>query len=691
MKNKILSVVLMLLFSIPAFGQLDRSVRPKPGPAPVIKLGHYDTFKLDNGLTVIVVENHKLPVVSFSLRLKYDPILEGNSAGYVNLAGQLLGTATKNRTKDQINEQVDFIGATLLPSATGIYASSLTKHTDKLLDIMSDVLLNPVFKQTELDRLKKQTESALKAAKDNPNAIARNVMNALVYGKKYPYGEMTTEKSVKSITLNESRNFYNTYFHPNIAYLAIVGDITKDKAQNLAEKYFGQWKKKDVPVHKYKTPEEPLIRKVAFVNRESSVQSVINIAYPIKLALGTQDAITGTVVNKILGGGATGRLFQNLREDKAYTYGAYSSISADEFVGKFDASSEVRNAVTDSAITQLLYEMERIGKDKVTTAELNAAKNFLTGQFGRSLERPQTLARYALNIEMYKFPKDYYRNYLKNLSTVTVNDVQKFAKKYVKPNNSYVIVVGNAGAVAKKLKKFSADKTVNYYDVNAEKYNPSAKKIPAGITAMSVLNSYIKAIGGEKKLLAVKDRKTVMKGKIQRFDFTLTIIQKAPNKYHSLMDAGVMKQTQVFDGTKGNTSAGGQSRAMTPKQIQNMKISAMLFSVFAYKKDDVKKKLTGMEKINGKDTYKLALTFPSGKKVTQYYNVDNGLRVKEMTSLKTPRGSFLQTTEYSNYKEVDGIKYPFKISQQMGPQNITMTVTSVEVNKGVKDSIFKVK
>ena len=269
--------------------------------------------------------------------------------------------------------------------------------------------------------------------------------------------------------------------------------------------------------------------------------------------------------------------------------------------------------------------------------------------------------------------------------------VQKFAKEYVRPNNSYVIVVGNAGDVAKKLKKFSIDGTVNYYDVNAEKYNPSARKIPAGVTAMSVLNNYIKAIGGEKKLLAVKDRKTVMKGKIQKFDFTLTIIQKAPDKYHSFMDAGVMKQTQVFNGKKGSTSAMGQSRAMTPKQIQNMKISSMLFSVFAYKKNDVKKKLTGMEKVNGKDTYKLTLTFPSGKKVTQYYNVDDGLRVKEVSSLKTPRGSFSQTTEFGNYKKVDGIKYPFKISQQMGPQNITMTVTSVEVNKGVKDSIFKVK
>ena len=691
MKNKILSVALMLLFSIPAFGQLDRSIRPQPGPAPIIKLGHYDKFKLDNGLTVIVVENHRFPVVSFSLRLKYDPILEGNKAGYVNIAGGLLGTATKNRTKDQINEQVDFIGATLFPSASGIYATSLTKHTDKLLDIVSDVLLNPVFKQSELDRLKKRIESSLKASKDNPSAIARNVMNALVYGKKYPYGEITTEKSVKSVTLNECKKFYDTYFHPNIAYLAIVGDITKDKAKNLAEEYFGKWKKQNVTEHKYKTPSKPLTRKIAIVDRESSVQSVINIAYPIKLSIGTQDAITGSVTNKILGGGATGRLFQNLREDKGYTYGAYSRISADQFIGDFDAFCEARNAVTDSAITQLLYEMERISKDKVTNAEITAAKNYLTGQFGRSLENPQTLARYALNIEMYNFPKDYYKNYLKNLNAVTVDDVHKFTKEYIKPNNSYVIVVGNAGEVAKKLKKFSPDGTVNYYDVNAEKYNPSAQKIPAGVTAMSVLNNYIKAIGGEKKLLTVKDRKTVMKGKIQNFAFTLTVIQKAPDKYHSFMDAGVMKQTQVFDGKKGSISAMGRSKVMTPKQIKNMRITAMLFSVFAYKKDDVKKKLTGMEKINGKDTYKVALTFPSGKNITQYYNVSDGLRVKEVSNLKTLRGNFTQTTEYSNYKKVDGIKYPFTISQQMGPQNITMTVASVEVNKGVNDSIFKVK
>ena len=345
MKNKIFYVVMMMMFSFPLFGQLDRSIRPQPGPAPIIKLGHYDKFQLPNGLTVIVVENHKLPVVSFSLKLKYDPVFEGDNMGYVDLAGQLLGTATKNRTKDQINEQVDFIGATLIPSATGIYASSLTKHTDKLLDIMSDVLLNPIFKQGELDRLKKRTESSLKAAEDSPTSIAKNVMDALVYGKKHPYGEITTENSVKSVTLEKCKNFYETYFHPNIAYLAIVGDITKNKAKNLAEKYFGSWKKKEVPTHKYKTPRKPLFRKVALVDRENSVQSVINVTYPINLGLGTQDAITGSVVNKILGGGATGRLFENLRENKAYTYGAYSRISADKIIDR--KSTRLNSSHTD--------------------------------------------------------------------------------------------------------------------------------------------------------------------------------------------------------------------------------------------------------------------------------------------------------------------------------------------------------
>jgi predicted Zn-dependent peptidase len=192
MKNKILSILLLILFASAAFAQVDRSKQPKAGPAPEIKIGDIESFQLDNGLKVFVVENHKLPRVTFRLLIDRDPILEGDSAGYVEMAGELLRTGTKNRTKDQIDEEVDFIGASLYTSSTSVIASSLVKHMDKLLDIMSDVVLNPEFKQEELDKLKKQRLSALASEKDNPGAIARKIRKALFYGTNHPYGEIVT-------------------------------------------------------------------------------------------------------------------------------------------------------------------------------------------------------------------------------------------------------------------------------------------------------------------------------------------------------------------------------------------------------------------------------------------------------------------------------------------------------------------
>ncbi|NOX17550.1 MAG: insulinase family protein, partial [Chlorobi bacterium] len=661
MNKKILVLLVSLFLTLQIMGQVDRSKQPEAGPAPKIELGKYDTFQLDNGLKVIVVENHKLPRVAFSLQLDYDPILEGEHTGYVSLAGELLGRGTKNRTKDQIDEEVDFIGGTLHTSATGIYAASLKKHMPKLLEIMSDVLLNPTFNADELEKLKKQSISAIKSSKDSPSAIASNVQKVLDYGKDHPYGEIETEESVTSVTPEMCKDFYTTYYRPNVAYLAIVGDITLDEAKDLADKYFSDWEKAEVPAHEYKTPKAPLIRKAALVDRAASVQSVIRITYPVVLKKGSPDAIKARVMNQVLGGGASGRLFQNLREDKAFTYGAYSSLSSDELVGSFTASCEARNAVTDSAITEFLAEMKKIRKEPVGEDELNSVKHFLTGEFGRSLENPQTVARFALNIEKYNLPKDYYENYLTNLNAVTVEDVKAMAKKYVKPNNAYVLVVGNGSEVADKLKKFTVSGKIIYLDEFGNKYDPSAKALPEGVTAQTVFDNYIKAIGGKDKLLTVNDRETVMKGNIQGMELTVTVSQKKGNKFHFVLDAGVFKQTQVFDGEKGKSSANGKGKAMTEDEVKDMKVDSELFDELYFDKHDVKAELTGMEKVNGKEAYKVLLTYPSGKKKTRYYDVDSGLFVKEVSAVTSPQGSFTQTTEFKDYKDVDGIKFPFKI------------------------------
>ena len=422
MKKLILSLM-VLIFSLPLYAQVDRSKPPKPGPPPEITPGKYEQFELQNGLKVFVVENHKLPRVSFSLQIDRDPILEGDTAGYVSAAGELLRTGTTTVSKDQLDQAIDFIGATLSTSSTGVYAMCLTSHIDTLLQIMSDIVLHPNFKQEELDKIVTRMKSDLASQKDDPDAIAETVKGVVDFGKNHPYGEPETEATVENITLKKCLDYYNTFFVPNISYLAVVGDINEQQAKDYVTRFFGGWQRKEVPKFSYNLPQPPAKNIVALVDRPNAVQSVINITYPVQLQPSDNEVIPASIMNTILGGG-TFRLFENLREKHSYTYGAYSGLTKDEYIGSFLAFANVRNEVTDSAITQILYEMKRIKNEAVPDSELQTIKNYITGNFAISLENPQTLASFAINIDKYKLPKNYYADYLKNVAKVTPAEVQ---------------------------------------------------------------------------------------------------------------------------------------------------------------------------------------------------------------------------------------------------------------------------
>lgn len=686
MKNKVLVLMLVLFAASLSLAQLDRSKLPQAGPAPEVKIGSAESFVLANGLKVYVVENHKLPSITFSLVVDRDPIVEGKNAGYISAAGELLRTGTKNRTKDKLDEEIDFLGATLSTSATSVYASGLSKHADKILAIVSDIILNPLFKQEELEKVRKQTLSGLAFQKDDPDAIANRVGSAIMFGKEHPYGEMDTEESVKSITLDMCNKYVEAYFRPNVSYLAIVGDITKAKAKSLVEKYLSKWVKKDVPKNTFQNPKAPVVNKVALIDRASSVQSVISVCYPVELPIGSDDAMKTKVANLILGGSATGRLFMNLREAKAYTYGAYSSLNPDKLIGKFSASTKVRNTVTDSAITEIMNEMKKIRNEKVSETELQNAKNLLSGGFIRSLEQPATVANFAINIARYNLPKDYYKNYLKNLSAVTVDDVQNIAKKYIKPNNAYIVVVGSSEEVAKNISKFSVSSKVDYYDIYGEKYDPNLKKVPEGLTVEQVLNKYVEAIGGKENILKVKDKTTKMSGAMQGMNITMTQSFKAPNKMYQLLDFGIGQQTTVFDGEKGKVIQMGQEQQLPSAQVEEMKLGS-LYLMLEYVEKGIKTELSGMETINNKDTYRVTLTFPSGKKATNYYDVTTGLLVRQSEE----KGSGVQSVDFDDYRDVQGVKYPYKLSVGTPNGPLDLTVTSIEINTGLADSLFEVK
>ncbi|MDF1611630.1 insulinase family protein [Stygiobacter electus] len=689
--KKFLSLVLILFITIASFAQIDRSKKPAAGPAPEIKLGNYESFTLKNGLKVFVVENKKVPRVSFNLFFDIDPIVEGKHAGYVEATGELLRTGTKTRSKDKLDEEIDFLGATLNTSSNNIFASALKKQAPKLLEIMSDIVLNSDFKQEELDKIIKKTLSNLAAQKDEPNAISQRVRDVLNYGKDHPYGEPTTEETVKSINLDLCNNYYKTYLKPNIAYLSIVGDINKKEAQKLVEKYFGNWKAGDVPKTEFQNPKAPLINKVALVDRANAVQSVISVSYPIEFNLASEDYIKASVMNTILGGSFTSRINKNLRETKGFTYGAGSNLRADKFIGVWMASAPVRNIVTDSALTEIFNEMKRIRNEKVSDEELQINKNYMIGNFVRSLENPQTIANFAINIERYKLPKDFYKNYLKNLNDVTADDVLSVAKKYIKPNNANVLIVGKAEEVAKNLTKFSMNGKIDYYDIYGEKYDPNVKKAPEGLTAEQVIDKYIQVMGGKDKLSQMKDETMKLTGSMQGMNLVVTITRKAPNKLFQLIDFGVGQQKTVFDGTRGKVSAMGQEQELSGSQLEEMKVQAALNAFLDYASQGIKLELAGMEPINKKDAYKINLIYPSGKKNSQYYDAATGFLIRTNSTVDSPQGSLSITIDYDDYKELNGYMVAHKMIQGTPMGSIELTLSSYEVNKNVSDDLFKVE
>lgn len=691
MKKLSLIILFLNMLLATTFSQVDRSKQPVPGPAPEIKIGEYESFQLGNGLKVFVIENDKLPRVAFRLIFDRDPILEKDQAGYISIAAQLLRTGTKSRTKAQIDEEIDFIGASLSTSGGSISGSSLTKHSEKLLEIMSDIIKNAEFREDEFEKIKKQTLSNLALQKDDPNAIAANVRRVLVYGKEHPYGENTTESTVEAITLEQCKNFYDTYYSPSIGYLAVVGDISTDRAKELITEYLDDWQTKDVPEFEYKTPRAPLIRKVALVDRDNSVQSVVNVTYPINLKIGSEDVIKVSVLNTLLGGSFSSRLNQNLREKNAYTYGARSSMSSDELVGNFTARTEVRNSVTDSTVNEILEEMKRLRNEKVDQEDLERVKNYITGSFARSLESPQTVANFALNIARYNLPKDYYKNYLKRLNAVTVDDVQQIAKKYIKPNNVYVLVVGKADEVADNLKRFSVSGKLDYYDMYGNEYDPSEKAIPEGVTAETVIQKYIDAIGGKENMEKVTDKTSILKGEVQGMQITVEIYQKAPNKYYQKFDMGAMKQESKFDGTKGKQIAMGREVPIEGDQLETMKVQSMMNFHLHINDLGLKPELVGLEQVDGKDAYKIEYLLGNGETMTSYYDAETGLQIKQANVIKTPQGSMNTTIIFEDYKEVNGVKYPHKLTQSFGPQSITLTVDKMELNSGLDDSMFTVE
>ena len=679
---------------------LNRSIKPKPGPAPEIQLGKTDNFTLPNGMKVFVVENHKLPVVTCSIQFDVKPELEGDMAGYQDMMSELLLAGTKTRSKDKLNGEIDFLGARINATSNSLSGYGLKKYMDKIFDLMGDVAMNAVISDEELENAKKKTLSGMETEKNDPDAMVRNVSAAVNFGSNHPYGEVATVETVKKITAERCRKYYETYFRPNVAYMAVVGDITLDEVKPLIEKCFGKWEKRDVPVTNYTVPAvaSTHLTKVAFAPRTAAVQSVVSVTYPIDLKPGTDDVIKARVANTVLGGGSQGRLFLDLREKHAWTYGAYSSIKDDELCGSFSATVKCRNVVSDSSVGAILDEMNLMQTEKVQDTALQNSINYLSGSFSIGLEDPSKVAQFAINIEKYHMPKDYYQNYLKNLSMVTADDVVAMAKKYIHADRANIVVAGSKDEVAAKLAKFSADGKIDYYDYTGKQYTPSeTKAVPAGLTADAVYKKYIAAMGGENAYNSIKDLKIVSAGSVQGMNISIVEMKKAPNKWKQYIEANMngskmIVQKQAYNGTKAYQEQMGKKADITGDDLEQVVESADFASDIHPEKYGIVRTLKGMEAIDGADAYVVEAVNKAGKKSTEYYNAATGLLVRRIQTMKNEQGSITQISDYRDYREVPGTggyKVPYDVSENDGGNTVNAKVESVEANKGIADSEFE--
>ncbi|MBT8295976.1 MAG: insulinase family protein, partial [Gramella sp.] len=500
MKFNILTLFIACFLTTASFAQVDRSKQPEPGPAPKINLGQPDEFTLSNGLKVLVVENHKLPRVSASLIIDNVPHAEAKPAT-AGLVSSLMGTGTENMSKDEFNEEVDFLGANINFGSESAYASSLSKFFPRIMELMAEGALRPKFTQEEFESEKTKQIEGLKANEKNVGAIASRVSAALAYGKNHPYGEFATVENTEKVTLQDVEKFYNNYFKPANAYLVVIGDVKTSEVKKLAEKNFGSWAKGAPTTKELPKVTNASETQINLIDMPNAVQSELRLQNTIDLKMSDDDYFPVLVANQILGGSFGSYLNMNLREDKGYTYGARTSTGADKYASRFVASASVRNEVTDSAIVESLKEINRIKTELVEAETIENAKSKFAGDFVLRLESPSTLANYALNIKTNDLSDDFYENYLKRINEVTAEDIKRVANKYYQIDNMRIVVAGKASEIAENLEKVEFNgKTipVKYYNKLGEEIEkPVAKEIDPSVTAETVFSKYIDAIGGK--------------------------------------------------------------------------------------------------------------------------------------------------------------------------------------------------
>jgi predicted Zn-dependent peptidase len=432
-----------------------------------VKLPRPPETKLANGLTVLVLEQHKLPTVAFTLWVKTGALADPKDLpGLAKATAEMLREGTTHRTSAQLAADIDSLGASLMASAefgadtSTVSASGLSESTERLLELMSDVVLNPTFPPDEFAIYQKRQLAQVEQMRSRPGFLAQERFHKVLYGDFAASVVSATPESLKAMSTAQLKDFHDRYYVPNNALLGVVGDVQFDQVVSLIQKSFGVWKSHPVAPPDLGRISPPAPTKITLVDRPDSVQTNI-LAGDFALRRADPDFIPLTVMNRVLGGGPSARLFLNLREKHGYTYGAYSSFTSDIYPGAWRANTEVRNAVTDGSLHELMEEFKRIRTQPVPQPELDEARHSIIANFALSLEQPATLLNFWMTVNYFRLPPDYWDRYPEEVAKVSPQVVQQAAEKYIDLDHLQLVCVGDGKQIKDTLKKYGPVEVYN--------------------------------------------------------------------------------------------------------------------------------------------------------------------------------------------------------------------------------------
>jgi zinc protease len=426
-----------------------------------VKLPKPIEAKLSNGLTVLILEDHRAPFINLQLHIDGAGALfeSRNMAGLANATAQMLREGTSSRSSIQIAEQIDSLGAALGGHAsfgspdTVLSASGLSHNFDEWFAITADVLLRPSFPADELEKLKQRQRAQLREQRSASGFLLNERFNRVVYGEHPAAIISPSNESIDHLNRDALIEWHRRHYAPQNAILGVAGDVRAKELISKLEKHLASWKKTEV---KESWPADPVAakaRKIVLVNRPNSVQTTLAIGN-IAINRLSPDYFSMVVMNHVIGGGASSRLFLNLREEKGYTYGVYSDFSALHYPGPWRAGGNMRTEVTEGALTEFFHEFRRIREESVAAAELEASKRSIVASFALSLEQPARALGFAITLKRYHLPADYWDRYPAKIMAVSAADVQRVARKYLDPDAMQLVAVGDAAKIEPILTKY---------------------------------------------------------------------------------------------------------------------------------------------------------------------------------------------------------------------------------------------